>query len=249
MLQIKNLKKHYINDLGEKKIIFDDLNLHVKEGEFVSIIGGNGAGKTTFFNSIIGNTEVSGGDILLDGKSILKLDKHRRNKIISKVYQNPSMGTSPSMTIYENLSMADNKGKTFDLTWGLNKSRREKYVKFLSHLDLGLEKHLNTKVGNLSGGQRQCLSLIMAVLSKPKLLLLDEHTAALDPKISKIIMDKTQEIVKDNNIATLMITHELQDAINYGDRLIMLNNGKIVLDITGEEKKNITKKELLAYYF
>lgn len=248
MLRISELKKHYINDLGEKKIIFNDLEFKAKEGEFISIIGGNGAGKTTFFNSIIGNTTVSGGTISIAGKDITNLDKHLRNKIISKVYQDPSRGTSPSMTIYENLSMADNKGKSFNLTWGLNHKRKEKYKKFLADLNLGLENHLNTKVGNLSGGQRQCLSLIMSVLASPKLLLLDEHTAALDPKISKIIMDKTEEIVKQNGITTLMITHELQDAIDYGDRLIMLSNGKIVLDVSGEEKKNLTKKELLSYY-
>ncbi|WP_432205534.1 ABC transporter ATP-binding protein (plasmid) [Cetobacterium somerae] len=249
MLIINELKKHYVNDLGEKKIIFNDLKFEAKEGEFISIIGGNGAGKTTFFNSIIGNTNISGGSITLAGKDITNLDKHLRNKVISKVYQDPSKGTSPSMTIYENLSMADNKGKSFNLSWGLNIKRKEKYKKFLSHLDLGLENHLNTKVGNLSGGQRQCLSLIMSVLGKPKLLLLDEHTAALDPKISKIIMDKTEEIVKENGITTLMITHELQDAIDYGDRLIMLNNGKIVLDVSGEEKKKLTKKELMSYFF
>ncbi|MGL4392862.1 MAG: ABC transporter ATP-binding protein [Fusobacteriaceae bacterium] len=249
MLVIKNLKKHFVNDLGEKKIIFDNLNLEVGDGEFISIIGGNGAGKTTLFNSIIGNVQVSGGEIFLADENITRLDKHVRNRIISKVYQNPGMGTSPSMTIYENLSMADNKGKSFNLTRGLNKKRKQYYIELLAQLNLGLEHHLNTKVGNLSGGQRQCLSLIMSILSNPRLLLLDEHTAALDPKISKIIMKKTSDIVKKNKIATLMITHELQDAIEYGDRLIMLNNGKIVLDVSGDAKKNISKTELLSLYF
>lgn len=248
MLSIKTLKKFYINDIGEKKIIFDNLNLNIKPGEFVSIIGGNGAGKTTLFNAITGDTEICSGEITLDTKDITKEKKYKRNRLISKVHQNPTMGTSPSMTIHENLSLADNKGKSFNLSLGLNRKRKKNYTDFLSELELGLEKNLNTTVGNLSGGQRQCLSLIMAVISKPKLLLLDEHTAALDPKISRLIMEKTSNIIKREGITTLMITHELQDAIDYGDRLIMLKEGKIILDLSGDSKKKISKEELLCYY-
>lgn len=248
MLNLENLKKFYVNDFGEKKIIFDNLNLKIKKGDFVCIMGGNGAGKTTLFNTILGNTELTDGKIILENENITNFKKYKRNKYISKVYQNPSLGTSPNMTIFENLSLADNKGKSFNLSWGINKKRKEKYIKDLSHLELGLENHFNTPVGNLSGGQRQCLSLLMSVLAKPKLLLLDEHTAALDPKISKVIMNKTAEIIENDKITTLMITHELQDAIDYGNRLIMLKNGKIILDIDGEEKNKITKEELLHYY-
>lgn len=176
------------------------------------------------------------------------MPKHKRGSFISKVYQNPSVGTAPSMTVFENLSMADNKGKTFGFSLGLNKKRKEYYRSLLKELGLGIENQMDTEVKSLSGGQRQCLALIMATLNKPKVLLLDEHTAALDPKTSKIIMNKTREIVEKNGISTLMITHNLQDAINYGNRLIMLHNGEILLDVKGKEKSELTPEKLLKVF-
>ena len=248
MINISNLKKIFYSALGEEKTVFNGLNLEINQGDFISVIGSNGAGKTTLLNTISGNIDLDDGYIEIDGKNINNLAKHKRGEFISKVYQNPALGTAPSMTIFENLSMADNKGKTFGLSLGLNYSRKEYYMNLLKELDLGLENLLDTEVQYLSGGQRQCLALIMATLNQPKVLLLDEHTAALDPKTSKIIMDKTEEIVKKYEIPTLMITHNLQDAIRYGNRLIMLHNGEIILDIKGKEKEELTQDALMEIF-
>ena len=248
MLSLNAINKSFITDLGTTKVVFRGLNLKVDKGDFISVIGSNGAGKSTLLDTIMGNIIVDSGTIDIDGKEIGNIPKHKRGSFISKVYQNPSMGTAPSMTVFENLSMADNKGKSFNFTMGLNKKRREYYRSLLKELGLGIEEQMDTEVGLLSGGQRQCLALLMVTLNKPKLLLLDEHTAALDPKTSKIIMDKTDEIVRKNNITTLMITHNLQDAITYGDRIIMLHNGNIVLNLSGEEKKNLTPEKLLEKF-
>mgnify|MGYP000885382841 FL=1 len=248
MINISNIKKTFYSALGEEKAIFNGLNLEINQGDFISVIGSNGAGKTTLLNTITGNIDLDGGYIEVDGKNINNLAKHKRGEFISKVYQNPALGTAPSMTIFENLSMADNKGKMFGLSLGLNYSRKKYYMNLLKELDLGLENLLDTEVQYLSGGQRQCLALIMATLNQPKVLLLDEHTAALDPKTSKIIMDKTEEIVEKFEIPTLMITHNLQDAIKYGNRLIMLHNGKIILDIKGKEKEELTQDTLMEIF-
>ena len=248
MINISNLKKTFYSALGEEKIVFNGLNLEINQGDFISVIGSNGAGKTTLLNTISGNIDLDDGYIEVDGKNINNLAKHKRGEFISKVYQNPALGTAPSMTIFENLSMADNKGKIFGLSLGLNYSRKEYYMNLLKELDLGLENLLDTEVQYLSGGQRQCLALIMATLNQPKVLLLDEHTAALDPKTSKIIMDKTEEIVKKSEIPTLMITHNLHDAIRYGNRLIMLHNGEIILDIKGKEKEELTQDALMEIF-
>lgn len=248
MINISNIKKTFYSALGEEKAVFNGLNLEINQGDFISVIGSNGAGKTTLLNTISGNIDLDDGYIEVDGKNINNLAKHKRGEFISKVYQNPAMGTAPSMTIFENLSMADNKGKRFGLSLGLNYSRKEYYINLLKELDLGLENLLDIEVRYLSGGQRQCLALIMATLNQPKVLLLDEHTAALDPKTSKIIMDKTEEIVKKSEIRTLMITHNLQDAIRYGNRLIMLHNGQIILDIKGKEKKELTQEALMEIF-
>jgi len=248
MINISNIKKTFFSVLGEEKAVFNGLNLEINQGDFISVIGSNGAGKTTLLNTITGNIDLDGGYIEVDGKNINNLAKHKRGEFISKVYQNPALGTAPSMTIFENLSMADNKGKMFGLSLGLNYSRKKYYMNLLKELDLGLENLLDTEVQYLSGGQRQCLALIMATLNQPKVLLLDEHTAALDPKTSKIIMDKTEEIVEKFEIPTLMITHNLQDAIKYGNRLIMLHNGKIILDIKGKEKKELTQDTLMEIF-
>lgn len=248
MMRIAEIKKTFYSALGEEKTVFRGLDLNINEGEFVSIIGSNGAGKSTLLDTITGNVELDGGFIEVDGKNINSLTKHKRGEFISKVYQDPAKGTAPSMTIFENLSMADNKGKTFGFSLGLNYSRKEYYKNLLKELDLGLENLMDTEVQYLSGGQRQCLALIMATLNHPKVLLLDEHTAALDPKTSKIIMDKTEDIVNKAKIPTLMITHNLQDAIRYGNRLIMLHNGEIILDIKGQEKKNLTPDILMGIF-
>ncbi len=248
MVKLQNIKKTFISELGTEKVVFKGLNFHVREGEFITIIGSNGAGKSTLLNVIMGNIIPDSGEVFVGSRDVTYMEKHKRNSFISKVYQNPSLGTAPSMTVYENLSMADNKGKKFDLTLGLNKKRRGHYIEALSQLGLGIEKQLDTEVGLLSGGQRQCLALIMATLNKPELLMLDEHTAALDPKTSKIIMDKTVEVVEGNNISTLMITHNLQDAIDYGNRMIMLHEGEIIFDVSGKEKKELTVESLLEIF-
>ncbi len=248
MLKLNSIKKTFSSEIGNKKEVFNNLNLNINKGEFVTIIGSNGAGKSTLLNIIMGSIEPDYGTISLENINITDIELHKKNTFISKVYQNPSLGTAPSMTVFENLSMADNKGKSFNFTMGLNKKRKEYYKTLLKELNLGLENQMNTEVGLLSGGQRQCLALLMVTLNKPKLLLLDEHTAALDPKTSKIIMDKTDEIVRKNNITTLMITHNLQDAITYGDRIIMLHNGNIIFNISGKEKENLSTEKLLEKF-
>ena len=249
MLEIKNAHKTFFTDLGEAREIFKGLNFKAENGDFVTIIGSNGAGKSTLLNLVNGSIIPAEGTIMLNSDTELtKIDRHRRAQWISQVYQNPSQGTAPSMTVLENLSMAKNKGKKFDLTFGLDTKNIDFYKEQLATLGLGLENHLQTKVGMLSGGQRQCLSLIMSTLNHPDILLLDEHTAALDPQTSKIIMEKTEEIIRKNNIISLMITHNMQDAIDYGNRLIMLHKGEIIFDFKGEEKKQLTVKKLLEMF-
>ena len=249
MLEIKNAHKTFFTDLGEAREIFKGLNFKAENGDFVTIIGSNGAGKSTLLNLVNGSIIPDEGTIMLNSDTeITKIDRHRRAQWISQVYQNPSQGTAPSMTVLENLSMAKNKGKKFDLTFGLDTKNIDFYKEQLATLGLGLENHLQTKVGMLSGGQRQCLSLIMSTLNHPDILLLDEHTAALDPQTSKIIMEKTEEIIRKNNIISLMITHNMQDAIDYGNRLIMLHKGEIIFDFKGEEKKQLTVEKLLEMF-
>ena len=249
MLEIKNAHKTFFTDLGEAREIFKGLNFKAENRDFVTIIGSNGAGKSTLLNLVNGSIIPDEGTIMLNSDTeITKIDRHKRAQWISQVYQNPSQGTAPSMTVLENLSMAKNKGKKFDLTFGLDTKNIDFYKEQLATLGLGLENHLQTKVGMLSGGQRQCLSLIMSTLNHPDILLLDEHTAALDPQTSKIIMEKTEEIIRKNNIISLMITHNMQDAIDYGNRLIMLHKGEIIFDFKGEEKKQLTVKKLLEMF-
>lgn len=244
MIELKKVAKKF-NTIDGEKIIFDKLNLKIHEGDFISMVGGNGAGKSTLMNILTGDIEIEEGKILFGDNNIEKLNSFKRKRFISKVYQEPSKGTSPNMTIFENLSMADNKGNKFGLSLGLNKKRKSYYINALKELELGLEDQLNTPVGLLSGGQRQAISLIMAALKTPKLLLLDEHTSALDPKTSKIIMEKTKNIVEKNKLTTIMITHNLKTALDYGNRLIMLDKGRIVLDVHGEEKEKLSIESLL----
>ena len=248
MIEIKNLHKTFFSEIGTAKPVFKGLDLKIDDGDFVTIIGSNGAGKSTLLNVINGQINPDGGDIILNGSNITNIERHKRSKWISQVYQDPTQGTAPSMTVLENLSMAKNKGKRFNFTFGLDTKNIEFYKNQLKSIGLGLEKQLFTQVGLLSGGQRQCLSLIMATLNHPDILLLDEHTAALDPQTSEIILEITKEIVEKNNITSLMITHNMQDAIKYGNRLIMLHSGEVIFDIKGVEKEKLTVEKLLEMF-
>lgn len=245
MLKIKNLQKTFNQNTENEITIFSDLTLEIKEGQLVAILGGNGCGKTTLFNLISGNLKSEDGSIIIDNKNVTKLTEEEIAPLVSKVHQNPSMGVSPSLTILENLSLANKKNKKFGLKKLIQKTDINNFVQKLKELDLGLENKLNTEVKYLSGGQRQALSLIMATLHKPKLLLLDEHTAALDPKTSKLIMEKTQELIQKSGITTMMISHNLKDAIKYSNRIIMLEKGQIILD---KPSKNLTEDELIKIY-
>lgn len=248
MIKIKNVKKTFYTDLGTTKEVFKNLNLEANPGDFITIIGSNGAGKSTLFNIINGKIIPDEGTIELNGIDITKLEAYKRAKWISQVYQDPTLGTAPSMVVLENMSMAMNKGKSFNLGFGLDIKHIDLFEQELKNLGLGLENQLYTKVGSLSGGQRQCLSLIMSTLRSPEVLLLDEHTAALDPQTSKIILDKTEEVIKRHNIITFMITHNMQDAIKYGNRLLMLHGGEIIFDIKGKEKEELTVEKLLDMF-
>ncbi|APH17236.1 ABC transporter family protein [Clostridium sporogenes] len=248
MLQIQNLHKVFNKDTVNENNLFNDLNLDVKEGDFITIIGSNGAGKSTLLNIISGSIKPDEGKINLEDKDITSSKEYEVSKYIGRVFQDPSKGTAPSMTILENMSMAENKGKRFGLTLGINKKKTSNFIDMLKELNLGLEDKLNVTVGALSGGQRQALSLIMTAMNKPKVLLLDEHTAALDPKTSKRIIEITEKIIEEEKITALMVTHDLNQAINVGNRLIMMHKGKVVLDIKGEEKKSLTKEKLLKCF-
>ncbi|MGH4124049.1 MAG: ABC transporter ATP-binding protein [Clostridium sp.] len=248
MLQINNLKKVFNKDTINEKVIFNNFNLHINKGDFITVIGSNGAGKSTLLNLISGSILPEEGSICLNGRDISAFPEHKRTKFIGRVFQNPTLGTSPSMSILENLSMASNKGCKFGLSPGINKKKLVLFKESLSRLSLGLENNLGKKVGLLSGGQRQALSLLISTISNPDLLLLDEHTAALDPKTSENIINLTKNTVSEKNITTVMITHNLNYAIDIGNRLIMLHAGEILLDISGEEKKRLTIPKLLELF-
>lgn len=248
MLRVKQLSKVFNTNTINENRVFDKLSLDVKQGDFISIIGSNGAGKSTLLNIISGTIEADSGSILIDGTEVINKPEFVRSKSIGRVFQNPSMGVAPNMTILENISLADNKGKSFGLNFGINKRRIDYYKEMVSELDLGLEEKLYNKVQLLSGGQRQALTLLMAVMSKPKLLLLDEHTAALDPKTSEKIMDITRKIVKDSGITTLMVTHNLKHALENGNRLFMMHRGEILVDVVGDEKEKLDQPKLLGLF-
>ncbi|KYH29015.1 MULTISPECIES: ABC transporter ATP-binding protein [Clostridium] len=248
MLQIKNLYKVFNKDTANENVVFNNFNFKVDEGDFITIIGSNGAGKSTLLNLISGTIKPDEGVIQLKDKEISKMPEYECTKFIGRVFQDPSMGTAPSMTILENMSMAYNKGKRFGFSFAVDKNNIEYFRGLLSELELGLEDKLNTKVGLLSGGQRQALAIIMTVMGNPQILLLDEHTAALDPKTSEKIIDLTESIVREKKMTTLMVTHNLNHAINLGNRLIMLHHGEIILDIRGEEKRGLTIEKLLKYF-
>ncbi len=248
MLEIKNLTKIYNPGTVTELKLFDGLDLTVPDGQFISIVGSNGSGKTSLLNIICGSIPLDGGDVLVDGKSIRKQRDFQRYASIGRVYQNPALGTCPNLTMLENLSLADNKGKRFGLSQGVNKKRVDFYRSELAGLGLGLEDKLDIKMGALSGGQRQAVALLMATLTPLKFLILDEHTAALDPKTAETIMVLTGKVVKEKGLTAMMVTHNLRYALEYGDRLLMLDRGKIVVDRAGEEKTKMTTEEILQVF-
>ena len=248
MLKITDVHKTFnIGTINEKKAL-TGLNLELEEGDFVTVIGGNGAGKSTMLNVVSGVFYPEEGKIELDGKDITHLPEYKRAAMLGRVFQDPMVGTAGNMNIEENLAMANRRGKIRGLGWGVPKKERSLYVEKLKELDLNLETRLTAKVGLLSGGQRQALTLLMATLKKPKLLLLDEHTAALDPKTAAKVLELTEAITQKDNLTTIMITHNMKDAIRYGNRLIMMHNGHIIYDVKGEEKKNLTVPDLLKKF-
>ena len=248
MLELKNIYKTFNPGTINEKVALNGLNLTLNEGDFVTVIGGNGAGKSTMLNAVAGTWFVDEGQILIDGTDVTKLPEHKRAAYLGRVFQDPMTGTAATMGIEENLALAKRRGKLRSLRSGITKAEREEYRELLKVLGLSLEDRLTSKVGLLSGGQRQALTLLMATLKKPKLLLLDEHTAALDPKTAAKVLEITEMIVNRDHLTTLMITHNMQDAIAHGNRLIMMMEGRIILDIQGEEKKQLTVRNLLDQF-
>ena len=248
MLKIDHIVKVFNAGTVNEKTALNGLTLHLDEGDFCTVIGGNGAGKSTMLNAVAGVFQVDQGCIVIDGIDVTKLPEHKRAQYIGRVFQDPMLGTAPTMQIEENLALAARRGKSRGLRWGITKTEREDYIQRLKILDLGLEERLTSKVGLLSGGQRQALTLLMATLIKPQLLLLDEHTAALDPKTAAKVLDATDRLVAKDHLTTLMITHNMKDAISHGNRLIMMYEGRIVIDVSGEEKKKLTVPQLLELF-
>lgn len=248
MLEIKGVYKTFNPGTVNEKKALNGIDLTLNEGDFVTVIGGNGAGKSTMLNMIAGVYPVDCGTITIDGKDVTKLPEYKRAKYLGRVFQDPMTGTAADMQILENLALAARRGKARSLKPGVRRREKAEYIELLRSLDLGLETRLTSKVGLLSGGQRQAITLLMATLKKPKLLLLDEHTAALDPKTAAKVLELTQEIVSRDNLTTVMITHNMKDAIAIGNRLIMMNDGKIIYDVSGEEKKKLTTKDLLEKF-
>ena len=248
MLKITNLYKTFNPGTINAKTALNGLNLELADGDFVTVIGGNGAGKSTMLNAIAGVWKPDYGSIEIDGVDVTGMPEHLRASYMGRVFQDPMKGTAPDMEIAENLSIAARRGTKRKLIWGIRKEERESYKKLLAQLDLGLEDRLSCKVGLLSGGQRQAVTLLMAAMNRPKLLLLDEHTAALDPKTAAKVLQITNQLVTENHLTTLMVTHNMQDAITYGNRLIMMHEGRVVVDVSGEEKKKLTIAQLLGLF-
>ncbi len=248
MLEIKSAFKTFNPGTVNEKVALRGVDLTLEDGDFVTVIGGNGAGKSTMLNIVAGVYPVDEGSITIDGTDVTRLPEHRRAKFIGRVFQDPMLGTAASMSIEENLALALRRGQSRGLKWGLPAKERGRYKALLAELGLGLEERLTSKVGLLSGGQRQALTLLMATLCKPKILLLDEHTAALDPKTAATVLDTTEKIVGRDKLTTLMITHNMRDAIAHGNRLIMMYEGRVVIDVSGEDKKNLTVEKLLEQF-
>lgn len=248
MLKLTNIEKTFNPGTAMENVVLRGVDLYLKEGEFVTIIGGNGAGKSTLLNSVSGTFMIDEGSIVIDGVDVSRLPEYRRAPYLGRVFQDPMTGTAANMSIEENLALAYRRGQRRTLRWGTSKKERGMFRKTLETLDLGLENRLDTKVGLLSGGQRQALTLIMATLKKPKVLLLDEHTAALDPKTAVKVLEISEKIIGENNLTTVMVTHNMRDAICIGSRLIMMSGGRIILDISGEDKKKLTVEDLIAKF-
>lgn len=248
MLKIKNLQKTFNPGTVNAKTALAGLDLTVNQGDFVTVIGGNGAGKSTLLNAISGVWKPDYGTIEINGVDVTNMPEYKRAKFLGRVFQDPMMGTAPDMEIAENLSIAARRGMKRKLRWGIKKAERANYQKLLATLELGLENRLSSKVGLLSGGQRQAVTLLMATLNRPELLLLDEHTAALDPKTASKVLEITNKLVTENHLTTLMITHNMHDAIAYGNRLIMMHEGRVIVDVCGEEKKQLTIPQLLGLF-
>lgn len=248
MLEIKNIHKTFNKGTINEKIALNGVSLRLEDGDFCTVIGGNGAGKSTMLNAVAGVWPVDSGQILIDDIDVTGLPEHKRAKYLGRVFQDPMTGTAATMEIRENLALAMRRGQRRSLKWGITKSEKERYIEELKAFDLGLESRSSIKIGMLSGGQRQAITLLMATLQRPRLLLLDEHTAALDPKTAQKVLDLSDRIIAEENLTALMVTHNMRDAIAHGNRLIMMNEGKIVLDISGEEKKNLTVEDLLQKF-
>ena len=248
MLELQQIKKYYNPGTVNEMCLFNGFDLKINDGEFVSVVGSNGSGKTSMLNIICGSIPVDSGKILVGGKDITRQKEFLRHRNIGRVYQNPAMGTCPNMTILENMSLADNKGKPFGLSLGTNKARVSFYKEQLSRLGLGLEDKMDIKVGSLSGGQRQAMALLMATMTPIEFLILDEHTAALDPKTADLIMELTAQIVKEKKLTTIMVTHNLRYAVEYGNRLLMMHEGQAILDKNAEEKAKMKVEEILNLF-
>lgn len=248
MLELVNVSKYYNMGSVNEMCLFKDFNLKVNDGDFVAVVGSNGSGKTSLLNIICGSIDVEEGAVIIGDVNITKQRDFVRHRRIGRVFQDPSKGTCPSMTILENMAIADNKGKPYNLSRCVNKARTDYYREMLSQLNLGLEDKLNVKVGSLSGGQRQAVAMLMATMTPIEFLILDEHTAALDPKTAEIIMELTGKIVAEKKLTTLMVTHNLRYAVEYGNRLIMMHEGNIIMDKSGEEKKNLNTEEIMGTF-
>lgn len=248
MLQLVNINKNYNPGSVNELCLFKDFNFSVADGEFVSVVGSNGSGKTSMLNIICGSIDVDSGQILVNGTDITRQKDYVRQRRIGRVYQDPAKGTCPSMTILENMSIAENKGKPYNLGRGVNKANESRYREMLRPLNLGLEDKLGVQVGSLSGGQRQALALLMATMTPIDFLILDEHTAALDPKTAEIIMGLTDQVVKEKKVTTIMVTHNLRYAVEYGSRLVMMHEGKVILDKSGEEKYGVKTEDIMGIF-
>ena len=248
MLTITNVKKTFNKGTVNEKKALNGINLHLAPGDFVTIIGGNGAGKSTTLNAIAGVWPIDSGKIYIGGDDVTKLSEHKRAKYLGRVFQDPMTGTATTMSIEENMAIAARRGEKRGLSWGITHQERDTYREMLKALDLGLEDRLTSKVGLLSGGQRQAITLLMASIKKPKLLLLDEHTAALDPKTAAKVLEISDKIIAENHLTAMMVTHNMKDAIVHGNRLIMMHEGKVILNISGEEKKKLTVEDLLHQF-
>ena len=248
MLELRDITKIYNPGTVTEQKLFDHFSLTVEDGQFVSIVGSNGSGKTSLLNIICGSIGIEGGDVLMDGKSISKLKDYQRYVSMGRVYQDPSAGTCPNLTVLENLSLADNKGKPFGLGRGINRRRVADYREQLAGLGLGLEDKLDVRMGALSGGQRQAVALLMATMTPLQFLILDEHTAALDPKTAEIIMELTDKVIREKHLTAMMVTHNLRHAVEYGDRILMMSRGHVVLDRAGEEKRTTSMDDILTMF-